>query len=121
MKHKKIRLHRILISGTVEFLCNEGFQAVSDRTIYLYSVMDIQPYIYEEKMFYGYSLPEGERALGIYGTNINRKLSLKKGETTVIKVGFITENDVADKTYLTFSAIDAPNDNFQNYSVKVKE
>ena len=46
---------------------------------------------------------------------------LKKGETKNIKLGFITENDTADISYITFSAVDASNSLYQNYMIKFKE
>ena len=65
--------------------------------------------------------PSGARAMCIYRTKLNEGFSLRKGETVNIKVGFIAEDDTADTSYLMLSGIDEPEDNFQNYMVKVKE
>ena len=73
------------------------------------------------KFFYGFETLDYEYVIKVCETNANEKLSLKKGETTHIKLGFITENDTADISYITISAVDAPNDDYQNYMIKFKE
>lgn len=75
----------------------------------------------ENKFFYGLETLDYEFVIKIYETSANEKISLKKGETTNIKLGFITENDTADISYITISAVDAPNDVFQNYMIKFKD
>lgn len=74
------------------------------------------------KNFYNTQVyPSGERAMCIYRTGMNRQLSVKKGETVRIKVGFIAENDTPDITYLMISGIDEPEDDYRVYMIKVKE
>ena len=75
----------------------------------------------DNKFFYGYYTPDYEYVLKIYGTNINNKQSIKKGETLNVKMGFIADNDTVDNAYIIFSAVDAPNDYYQNYMIKFKE
>ncbi len=75
----------------------------------------------ENKFFYGLETLDYEFVIKIYETRANKKIRLKKGETTNIKLGFITENDTADISYITISAVDAPNDVFQNYMIKFKD
>lgn len=87
----------------------------------LHRVFDTDVFMFKDKNYYGYSTVEGERALSIYSTKNDEKLSLKKGEPVTIKLGFITENDVADMTYLSISAVDAMEADYQNYMVKVIE
>lgn len=65
--------------------------------------------------------PSGARAMCIYRTKLNEGFSIKKGETVNIKVGFIAEDETEDTSYLMLSGIDEPEDNFQNYMLKVKE
>ncbi len=75
----------------------------------------------ENKFFYGFETLDYEFVIKVCETSANEKLSLKKGETTNIKLGFITENDTAAISYITISAVDAPDYNYQNYMIKLKE
>ena len=76
----------------------------------------------DEGIFYKDQVyPMGERAMSIYRTGQNRKMSIKKGETVKIKVGFIAENDTPDTSYLMISGIDEPKDDYRVYMIKVKE
>ena len=75
----------------------------------------------KNKYYYGYETLDYEFVIKVCETSANEKFSLKKGETTNIKLGFIAENDTADTSYITISAVDAPNGNYQNYMIKVKE
>ena len=75
----------------------------------------------ENKFFYGFETLDYEFVIKVCETSANEKFSLKKGETTNIKLGFITENDTANISYITISAVDAPNNLYQNYMIRVKE
>lgn len=75
----------------------------------------------ENKFFYGHETLDYEFVIKVCETSANKKLSLKKGETTNIKLGFITENDTADISYITISAVDAPKGSYRNYMIRVKE
>ena len=75
----------------------------------------------KNKFFYGFATLDYEYVIKVCETNANKKLSLKKGETANIKLGFITENDTADISYITISAVDAPKDDYQNYMIRFKE
>ncbi len=57
----------------------------------------------------------------IYLTNVDQQMRLQKDDTVTIQVGFIAENNTADITYLAISAIDEPNDLYQQYALKIKE
>lgn len=87
----------------------------------LHRVFSTDVFMYKNRNYYGYMTLDNERAITIYSTKNDEKLSLKKGETVTINIGFITENDVADMTWLSISAVDALESNYQNYMVKVKE
>ena len=86
----------------------------------LHAAFGTDVFIFKDNVFSEFGSVDDERALVIYGTKANSKLSLKKGETVTIKTGFITENDIAAHTYLSISAVDAQDDNYQNYMVKVR-
>ena len=86
----------------------------------LHAAFGTDVFIFKDNVFSEFGSVDDERALVIYGRKANSKLSLKKGETVTIKTGFITENDIADYTYLSISAVDAQDDNYQNYMVKVR-
>lgn len=89
----------------------------------LYKAFGIDAYCIDVKnnYFYGYFTLDYGQVLKAYQTKINDKLSLKKGETANIKVGFITEKDTEDISYIAISAVDAPNDLYQNYMIKLKK
>lgn len=92
----------------------------------IHKAFGIDAYIIDVKnnFFHGYFSLDCGQVLKVYETSKNKKLSLKKGETTNIKVGFIAENDTEDISYIsymTISAVDAPKDVYQNYMIKFKE
>ncbi len=89
-------------------------------------VFSTDAFMSEGMNYYGSMTVFSEKAIQIYRTKGNERLSLKKGETVGIKVGVMTENDVrvndaADMTYLSLSAINASDAEYQNYMVKIKE
>lgn len=78
-------------------------------------------FMFKDRCYYGYSNENSEYALKIYYSKENEKFSLKKGEPVTVKIGFITENDVVDMTYISLSAVDASESDYQNYMIKVAE
>lgn len=90
---------------------------------------DVQIIDKANRTYYGFMDKDNDRVLVICESCNNRKLSLKKGETTYIQVGIVTTCTVPDETgteknmlenaYLTFSAIDEKNYKFQNCMVRL--
>ena len=101
--------------------------AAQDDIDDLNRVFTTDAFMAEGRNYYSYMTENGEKsAIQIYRTKQSERLSLKKGETAVIKVGIImateaSENDAADIAYLAVCAVDATDDIYQNYMIKVKE
>lgn len=87
----------------------------------LHRVFGTDSFIFKDNCYFEYMDFDSARSMLIYSTSSNKKLSLKKGEVLTLKIGILSENDTAENTYLSISAIDAPECNYQNYMVKIKE
>lgn len=86
----------------------------------------------EKRCYIGNFDEDYSEAYIIYGTwidnniAVNNTVKIKKGETVTLKSGFILEtvdgsNEIDDNVYFLLSAVDEPNDSYQNYMLKVKK
>lgn len=86
----------------------------------------------EKRCYIGNFDEDYSEAYIIYGTwidnniAVNNTVKVKKGETVTLKSGFILEtvdgsNEIDDNVYFLLSAVDEPNDSYQNYMLKVKK
>ena len=100
----------------------------------LYDVFGMEVQIIDEKerIFYGCMNDDYSDVHIIYGANIDNNIalqnpiSLKKGETVILQSGFVTESNITksnidENVYFMLSAVDEPNDLYQNYVLKIKE
>ena len=126
----KIEYHKV----TRDFYVAEIEITAEDDIDNLYDVFGMEVQIIDEKerTFYGCMNDDYSDVHIIYGANIDNNIalqnpiSLKKGETVILQSGFVTESNITksnidENVYFMLSAVDEPNDLYQNYVLKIKE